>query len=279
MSNNQYFPSWINKAEELYKNGTPYYKIGNELGVSRKTVSYYLRELGYKSNPLYARQVDPKKLTKYSYNESYFSIIDTEEKAYWLGFLYADGDISRFKHSITLALKESDYDHLVKFKQSLDLPNKITQKIKYDKKTEKTYYGYTIGFTCQSIHQDLINLGCTPRKSLTLKFPEEDKVPKTLQRHFIRGYFDGDGCILKTHLTVNLLGTYEFLDKCMECFGLHKNKISLCSNHNQTYSITYSGIFAEHILHYLYDDATIYLDRKYKLYKKYLPSSIEAVKD
>lgn len=97
-------PEWLSKAIKLYENGMPYYKIGELLGHSRKTVSYHLRKAGYKSNPLYTRKIDPRKLVKYDYSvaEKVFEKIDTEEKAYWLGFLYADGYVDDNKHTVSL---------------------------------------------------------------------------------------------------------------------------------------------------------------------------------
>lgn len=71
----------------------------------------------------------------------------------------------------------------------------------------------------------LCELGCIPNKSLILKFPDENLVPKNLIKHFIRGYFDGDGCISYSFLNkekdiisprLSLLGTENFLNGCME---------------------------------------------------------------
>lgn len=99
MTKENYFPEWINEAEKLYKENLPYYKIAKELNVNRKTINFYLRKKGYQSNPKYVRNVDRNKLRKYdySYAEHIFEKIDSEEKAYWLGFLYADGHISSEK--------------------------------------------------------------------------------------------------------------------------------------------------------------------------------------
>src|SRR5574344_617267 len=96
---------WISEAYELYNNGMTYAAIGKKLGIGRKTVSIRLRQLGCKSNVKYIRHVDPIKLRKYdySYAENVFERIDTEEKAYWLGFLYADGAVSYRNNTVALA--------------------------------------------------------------------------------------------------------------------------------------------------------------------------------
>ena len=67
----------------------------------------------------------------------------------------------------------------------------IKYPIKTIKNTNgKTIYSFTIGR--EKITQNLLRLGLTPRKSLIIKFPD---MPQEHINHFIRGYFDGDGCI------------------------------------------------------------------------------------
>ena len=116
----------------------------------------------------------------------------------------------------------------------------------------------------------LNNLGCTPRKSLILKFPQKEIFQdKSLIRHFIRGYFDGDGCLsyiksIKTFSPVcEFLGTKEFLESLKNyCFILENKNIHRKSNEN-VYGITCSHNEASKLLHYLYDNSNIYLQRKY----------------
>ena len=109
-------------------------------------------------------------------NHNTFEIIDTEEKAYWLGFLYADGCISKNQNIIQIALKRADKTHLEKFREFIGNTN---NKITYSKNTKS----YRFCFNSKKIKQDLIKLGCIPAKSLTLKFPTEKQIPKDLIRH------------------------------------------------------------------------------------------------
>lgn len=64
---------------------------------------------------------------RYVYNKYFFEVIDTEEKAYWLGFIYADGYHNEKYHSIKITLKTSDYEHLLKFNKAID--GNLTLKI------------------------------------------------------------------------------------------------------------------------------------------------------
>ena len=142
-----------------------------------------------------------------------FEKIDTEEKAYWLGFLYADGSVGSKEDKIELGLAEKDLKHIEKFKTFMNINNKIS----YREKTKS----YRMSFRSAQCKQDLINKGCVPKKSLILNFPNENQVPKYLIRHFIRGYFDGDGCFSRqlhniiVSPTVGFIGTKDFLEKIL----------------------------------------------------------------
>ena len=92
-----------------------------------------------------------------------FETIDTEEKAYWLGFLYADGSVGSNDDRIELGLAERDLHHIEKFRDFIGINNKIS----YREKTKS----YRYAFKSQNCKQDLINKGCVPRKSLILKYP------------------------------------------------------------------------------------------------------------
>ena len=242
-----------------------------------KTSSLSLRELAAKHNIsrptlagfLLGRGIDIY-TRKSKVNTFAFDCIDSEEKAYWLGFLYADGSVSHYKSSkrIELGLKESDYGHLEKFADFLNYRGKIH----YRPETNS----YRIYFGCQKIHDDLIKLGCVEKKSLVLMFPSETMVPKCLWRHFIRGYFEGDGCI-DVHRNkdgtvrkiVSLLGTKEFLSRLLYSlpFQITTTIIKKCKNNaSNNYYFQLRKAESEIFLDYIYSDCTVYLDRKHDLY-------------
>ncbi len=124
------FPKWYTDAKRLHDEGLPYYKIGELLQVNRKTVSYYLRKGGSKSDSRYVRKVDPNKFRKYQLNEDVFSTIDNEENAYWLGFLCADGNVSNSTNCIEIGLQEKDLDHLKKLQRFFQTNKPNLQKSK-----------------------------------------------------------------------------------------------------------------------------------------------------
>ena len=215
--------------------------------------------------------INPITITKF--NENIFDVIDTEEKAYWLGFIFADGYVSN-TNGFELSLAIKDYQHLVKF--NLFVEHKDLNHVKINK---ASYNKQRCRWSVKNTHfvQTLNNLGCVPRKSLILEFPKLEifKDP-SLIRHFIRGYFDGDGCISrlvrKTTVSpdISLLGTPKFINKLLTILSNNNifGKVYQDKKHTENTKILrfdiYNGIL---FINYLYDNSNIYLDRKYKLYQ------------
>lgn len=222
-------------------------------------------------------------MSKYKYNKDYFNKIDTADKAYWLGFLYADGSINRYYKneklkSMTLELGVSyrDKEHLDKFKMYLETNIPIFEKI--NKLKGKEYKSVRIQLNNTKICYDLCDLGCTPNKTYNIKFPTFEIVPKEFMRDFIRGFFDGDGCIStsiangKPHIEVTISGMYDMLKSISDFLISEKiirvnPKIYKDKRSNCTYNIYFYGVDAnKELLDYLYKDSNIYLERKYNQY-------------
>ena len=218
---------------------------------------------------------DSEKSRKYSYNKDFFKVIDTEEKAYWLGFIYADGYIvkgkkSKNKDSLGITLSNEDKGHVEKFKKSMDSNHPIRiYRSKYGSNSAR------IIIQDEELVADLIELGVLRNKSLILKFPTTDVVDKSLIYHFIRGYFDGDGSFKKKGQKLNgydfsVLGTIEFLTELRTYLGVD-NEIRKCNKNNDSnnYHLTFGGNQkVKQVANMLYGNANIYLDRKYKRYRE-----------
>ncbi|MFV2015941.1 MAG: hypothetical protein ACC656_10955 [Candidatus Heimdallarchaeota archaeon] len=204
---------------------------------------------------------------KYTFNQDFFETIDSEEKSYWLGFLAADGciRIQKNRYRITLKLAEKDKNHIEKFKNSIQSNHQIKPRVS---NLGYIYFGLTLN--SHKMFNDLLDKGLTPRKSLTLKPPTN--VPKELIRHWIRGYFDGDGSIFKRHnrdtLVLSLLGTEEVLE-----FVLRESKVDLKVRSKKTsraYFIQSSYKKALKFFDFIYKDSTIFLERKNLIYNNFL---------
>ena len=218
-------------------------------------------------------------------NESYFEKIDSEEKAYFLGFLYADGYNNNKKGRVVLALKSDDVEILEAFRKSLDsnIPIHIRSYKRNDGYKEiKTSCYFELN--SRKISNDLVKLGCVQNKTNKIRVPEF--LEKHLIRHFIRGYFDGDGCIylhkfaLKNgntsdYYSTTIMGNYEFiynLRDVIESEICKKYFISKRSGKNKkAVTLRISGNTAsKFFLNYLYKDSTIFLKRKNDLYRSLL---------
>ena len=188
------------------------------------------------------------------FDNTVFDCIDTEEKAYWLGFIFADAG------------------HLHKFNKFMKHENDNV-KMGYVNCEGKRCERCRWWITDKHLWKTLNKYGCTPRKSLTLQFPNENIFKsKDLIRHFIRGYWDGDGCISysnkeHTKICINVLGTEQFLVKLINYIPYNMSYTLQYKNpesNNITSSFIKDGLKAYNIIKYLYDNCTIYLDRKYE---------------
>lgn len=216
---------------------------------------------------------------KYTLDESYFKIIDTEAKAYFLGLLYADGCNVKNK-GFTISLQEKDAQILDLLNYELKSNRPI--KIKYlNKKNKNWQNSHTLYVGNQVMSYDLEKLGCVPAKSLILDFPTEKQVPKHLIHHFVRGYIDGDGSISDStkgnrhRFSLSVVGTLAFCEKLAKILSdktFTKFNISKRFKNKETTTrqlrptggckVTLS------ILDWVYSDCNFYIKRKFDKYIK-----------
>lgn len=205
---------------------------------------------------------------RYNLNINYFNEINTKDKAYFLGLLYADGYNNFDKGTVSISLQKKDGDLLELFNKYIN-HNKPLYEVEY----KNIFPQLRIEFGSKKLSSDLNKLGCVQKKSLILKFPTIEQVPEHLQRHFIRGYFDGDGCIVnsKNKLTWNIVSTKSFCQDVQKIlvndlnlnFTKLSKKTSELSN-NFIYSLIYGGRKqVAKIYNWLYEDCDdLYLKRK-----------------
>lgn len=221
-------------------------------------------------------------MSKYYYNKDYFQIIDSRDKAYWLGFLYADGSINRYYKndklkamSVELQLCNEDRHHLEKFNQSIESNIEIHDKV--SRYNDKEYRSSRLCICCTKMCYDLIDKGCIPNKTFDICMPSEDVVPDFLIRDFLRGFFDGDGCISvtqrnnKPHIEVNIVGIETMLQD-ITSYLIDKKIITVNpkifrDKRSSASSVFFYGDTAKDFLDYIYDDCgDLCLDRKYDKY-------------
>lgn len=257
----------------LYNNKLSCPKIGIKLNIYHKQVAEILEANGIK------RSYSSKR--KYELDEHYFDKIDTPNKAYILGLFYADGYNAIDKSTIRIQLQYTDMDLLEKIRLELK-SNKPLKFIKCSDKIASNGYiskdMYQLEFYSTHICKCLENHGMVQNKSLVLKYP--DCISPELHKHFIRGYFDGDGSYCHKYIPkhgnkdiVTITSTCDFCKKVKEI--LNDNKVILgggiydASNHNGiTKVLSISGKYqTQSFLNWIYEDAEMYLDRKYIKYR------------
>jgi hypothetical protein len=236
----------------------------NEYGISEREYKKIILKNGGELN---------KKVNKYSFNEDYFEKIDTEDKAYFLGFIVADG-----------CVRKSDKSNFMKIKLKYDDYKILEDFIKYTAYAGGVYYHKNKKY-CEltlsgvKMVSDLNNLGICQNKTMIVKYPN---IPECLEHHFMRGFFDGDGCIsihkkredskdITDRGQVNICSASidfieKYVDRLNEICGITKNKIRCPRG---TYSVIDWGSFSdiEKFYDLFYKDATVYLERKKKTFE------------
>ena len=247
-----------------YKNGKSMRQIEKDYDVSRATVAKFLEKIGIKTTKGNHHRT-------YHHNEEYFESIDTEHKAYWLGFIFADGYIINHdafygQDQMGISIDVKDVELLEQFKKDICSTNPI-QTYKH---SGKGCDMCRIHLTSQKTVNDLINKGCEKQKSHILKPPKN--IPDHLLRHFIRGYFDGDGSITKSKnehykktngyvYGINITTTKEMSEWLYSFFDMG----SVVKENRREFTWYYSLGGHNQVInfyHILYDNSTISLERK-----------------
>ncbi len=151
-------------------------KIAKQIGISTNQVQKYANKIGLKSGP---------RPSIYPTNEGYFRSW-SPKMAYLLGFILAYGCISLSdnRYRLIIALQEKDKDQIEWLRNELS----PTKPISYN----NTSNAYELRISNELLVRSLIDIGIMPRKSHLNNIPT---VPQPYKMHFLRGVFDGDGCL------------------------------------------------------------------------------------
>ena len=267
---------YAQQIDALHEQGFCAVDISRKLGLTYSQPIYnYFKKKGWKR----LTREEYSLSRQYQVNEQFFKTIDTEEKAYVFGFICADGHIDTKFHRIVIALQQGDLELLQKIKNAMNSTHPIVEHIQkrnpYTKANHLITEQACISINGKDLIQPLIDVGLDSRKTYTLNGSEISKVPEHLIRHFLRGYFDGDGSITwgkqytsgKKYL-INVCGNKDFLEKTFQKYFPSNNALYKDKAAKQCYNWKLSDkLKILEFLNYLYADSTIYLERKYKTYK------------
>lgn len=234
-------------------------QIAKKLNISIYVIDQILKENNVVTRQHYINEFD----------ETYFDKIDSNNKAYLLGFLYADGCVNK-NNNISIVLHEKDVEILNFFKSELKATNKISTIKRKDGNVH-----VRLSFCSKHMAESLIKLGCLHNKTNNLLFPNIDE--KYIW-HFIRGFMDGDGCMsiskktnlkgeIRKYLTIGFVGTESMMNSLKDIFET-KNRIYF---HRNAFHLQFGN--EEDVLRIgeqIYKDAELFMKRKYDKYIEYL---------
>lgn len=245
-----------------------YADLGREFGVNKDVISRLL-----KRNNIGKLHDHNSLKRKYHLNEDYFNIIDSSEKAYYLGLITADGCIKN-NNLIQLDLCEKDL-HIL---ERLNILLETEKPLQFRPAATKNHNNaYRLIISSQKMAELFISIGCTKRKSFTLNFPKEGVVPDELIKDYIRGFWMGNGTVSvyisktkrkRVEICLSVVSTVMFCEKLAEIFKSEINVNSSIQNVNNRKTsirrlIINGNIQCMRLLDWLYKDTTICQDRKF----------------
>jgi len=239
-----------NDFYELVKQGKTAKELSESYGVTQRTIRNWANSLNL--------QLSHATRRKYPLNEKYFDNIDCEEKAYFLGFIMADGFVN--DKFLGIALKNEDSYILEHLALSLGMDG-------YNLSSKKNGTQKAIYVCSKYLVNSLNNHGVTKNKTFTLKFPNIDK---KYIRHFLRGYFDGDGYIGKRHCNV-IISSDDFLSEFLKIYQEKEGTEPYIQKKNNSYSVYFYKKNASFI-QWIYENNNISLKRKNKSFVDYWES-------
>lgn len=233
-------------------------EIAKHYNLDKETMRLRLQELGI--------EITNTKRVNKRLKTDQFSKIDSPIKAYWLGFLFTDGNVDHYKTTgrIRLQLQEKDKEILEKFKEDLCIDSQII----YDKRLNSTCC--SVEFTDEQIYNDLISYNIIPNKTYEIDRIPCDKIPEEYLSAFALGLFDGDGglsCSANYSTDVTLSHQPEVKDFQLLINNLANIKSKNKSFFTSAWHVQWRGRFQVlSILDVLYKDCPRFLKRKHNIY-------------
>ena len=244
---------------EEYLNGIGTTTLGKKWNCNSTTIYNILK---YYNIPRRSFKEARRNYLNFTLQEDYFEEINTKEKAYWLGFIYADGYISttnKYTNYLGISLARKDKEHLEKFKQALKYNGEVKDyEVTQGYKIGSPYSRLLIG--SNKLVEDLQKWGVVEHKTTKI-----NQLPNiTFLDDFIRGYIDGDGSLRKSYADLRICGNFDFLQEIANHFNIPYKIIPDKSIFDLCYRVKESH-FLEN---YLYNNACCYLNRKYNIAKR-----------
>lgn len=267
MATNNKFP-FEKELIEFYLQGNSIASCGREYGLSTYRVKNILLKNDIKTRTRREQNIIENKKRRKYVNDNYFDIIH-ENQAYLLGFLAADGTISKDDNGIKIGLSSVDHNFLEKVKKEMSIEREVKKE-----ETNNGFFVSTLAFSSEKIKKRLAEFGIVPNKTYkkTINF---DKIPEKYKIYFIKGYFDGDGSFDSKNGRVRICAHLDYILKDFQEYLLTKNIKGNIYTFNREknsiiYSLEYSTLPGLKIMELFYQNQNLQLDRKYQKYKTLL---------
>lgn len=241
-----------------YVAGESTLRIAARLRASASRVARIIRQAGV---PI---RSPSERMRTYACDHSYFDVIDTEAKAYWLGFLAADGYVST-RNELSVSLAAKDAGHLAKLRDALSSTHPLLDVTKRDGRHPQV----RLVIQSAGLTEALASHGVTNRKSATMEPPV---LGPDLMRHFWRGAFDGDGCVTSTgrggvDARVSFCGSIAMVSGFARFIAsTNRSNAKITHDGRKSASFYHFACSGNHgcavALRSLYAGSTVYLDRK-----------------
>lgn len=240
----------------------PYAELAEHFGVTERQLRGHINNMGW-----------TKQAKK---DDKYFACIDSAQKAYWLGLMYADGYLSyhpeRRTYEVAIELQDADLPTLEAFRKDLGLDCVI-----YHKEQDKSYLGYDYHTSSNLLRiysrrmcEDLIRAGVGVHKTYSSEYPVLDD----FHNSFVRGFLDGDGCI---YIAPNTKAAVSFTN-ANEAFLIYLREIIhsdcgadgrvYCESEHKYRLVYYNQDSVRRLLDWIYqEDDGWRMERKYKKYE------------
>lgn len=262
---------YAERIEELYIEGKTAKEISSLLGFKyHQPVYNFFKKKGWERTGKPSKRI-------YNVNENFFKCINTEEKAYILGFICADGHIAKDRLVITVAIKDKDILEKIRTALQSNHPIKeVTSTNPYNKTDRKVLTLVELMIGSVELVKPLFDMGLTTNKTYTLNGDILKYIPKYLIRDFLRGYFDGDGNVFFGRryasgykYNINICGNEDFLLKSFQIYFPSNNQLykDLYSKQCYVWKLSQKDKVKD-FMYYLYYNSSIFLQRKYNEFRK-----------
>lgn len=258
-------------AIQFYNDGMSAKNAAKKAGIGKNTLQTYLKDQGLLRHAYTKKDID--------FNENFFDVIDTEDKAYWLGFIFADGYVKHGHNdygevdsmSLGIELNAKDEDMLIKFNQSIKGNLEIKHRSRVWKSENASDMCLVIACSTHMC-KSLAKTGCIRNKTYDGRLNIHSLPTRELRIHFMRGYIDGDGYISKQehaydmHIVVH---NHNIMNSLLRIMVLDFGVIPRIKYESDELG----GAYRMHIsnkedyfkfLDQLYQDANIMMERKYQ---------------